>query len=66
MYMYIYIYVYIIYMYIYFLAYIDIWYRLQQCHLCLIVVSLVVLYNTDLDKRTHMFYLYFYVILFIS
>ena len=36
-----------IYIYVYFLDYIDIWYKLQQCHLCLILVSLVVLYNTD-------------------
>ena len=55
-----------IYMYAYFLDYIDIWYRLQQCHLCLILVSLVVLYNTDLDKRSYMFYLYFYFIYFLG
>jgi len=37
-------------------------------HLCLILVSLVILYNTDLDKRTHMFYLYFlfYFIYFLG
>ena len=30
------------------------------------LVSLVALYNTDLDKRTHMFYLYFYFIYFLG
>ena len=30
------------------------------------LVSLVALYNTDLDKRTYMFYLYFYFIYFLG
>ena len=42
----------------------DIYYN--NAHLRLILISFIVLYNTDLDKGTHMFYLYFDFIYFLG